>query len=209
MPDQHIAHRVRQRGARNDEHDHADGNFVDVEHWGHTSQRPDHAPGEEAHQHLKERRVAEHMLHPLLQKADHCADQRGKQAIVPGASKKEREAQRRHDASEIQCRGFRLFLVDFLELRAKLRRAHGLSADFPAEGVQPLELYKIKRRRLPDAARLRQLHAVFKQDRQYNIGRDRKDVDLLRAIGSSEPRHGVLHAVNFRAAKKQHLPHVQ
>ena len=149
------------------------------------------------------------MLHPLLQKADHRADQRGKQAIVPCASKKEREAQRRHDASEIQCRGFRLFLVDFLELRAKFRRAHRLGTDAAAEGIEPFELDKVKRRRFVDAARLCQLHAVFKQDRQYNIRRDREDVDLLRAIGSSKPRHGVLHAVNFRAAKKQHLPHVQ
>ena len=148
-------------------------------------------------------------LDEVVEKADHRADQRGKQAVVPGASKKERKAQRRHDASEIQCRGFRLFLVDFLELRAKLRCAHGLGADFPAECVELLELYKVKRRGLPDAARLRQLHAVFKQDRQYNIGRDREDVDLLRAIGSSKPRHGVLHAVDLRAAKKQHLPHVQ
>ena len=209
MPDKHVAHRVRQRRARNEQHNDADGNFIDVQRRHLPPDEPDKAARDKADQHLEKRGVAEHGLYLPLHEADHRADEGGKDAVSPGAAEKERKAQRRHNASQIQRLHLRLLPVDFFQLRAKFRRAHRLGADAAAERVEPLELDKVKRRRFVDAARLCQLHAVFKQNRQYNIGCDGKDVYLLCTVGSSEPRHGVFHAVDFRAAQQQHLPHVQ
>ena len=59
-----------------------------------------------------------------LHEADHRADKGGKDAVSPGAAEKERKAQRRHNASQIQRLHLRLLPVDFFQLRAKFRRAH-------------------------------------------------------------------------------------
>ena len=106
----------------------------------------------------------------------------GEQRVRDPAAEEQRKAQRREHAAEIAPQRAWPLFIDGAERLVQLRCRDRRGAHLPTQGVERLQLCKIRRGASGDAPRLRQLGPIVKEHRQHNVRRDHENVDPLRAI---------------------------
>ena len=171
--------------------------------------KADQTPDAECSKKIKQHLVLADQRQICLQQAQRKRKNRRCQSVEPRAAKENRQRARSQTAARKQLPPRRTAPFCQMQPVSQFLHRKGLFTVAAADSVDGLQLSKVRHSRFFDSSRLCDARLVREAHRQYDAGRDDKNVHPHRAVGQPHARERLLHTAHVRPVGKHAFAKLQ